>query len=110
MLDSPDRCSTTFFTMVETEVGVVLTKGTTVVGAMMAGLMVVLVVFTTIFITCLVTSFTNMSLSSPAVMLMAGPARSVVLTTKEMTGTVVFSSNPSQMDEVRKWTKHADFH
>ena len=93
MLDSPDRCSTTFFTMVETEVGVVLTKGTTVVGAMMAGLMVVLVVFTTIFITCSVTSFTNMS--SPAVMLMAGPARSVVLTTEEMTGTVVFSSNPS---------------
>ena len=93
MLDSPDRCSTTFFTMVETEVGVVLTKGTTVVGAMMAGLMVVLVVFTTIFITCLVTSLTNMS--SPAVMLMAGPARSVVLTTEEMTGTVVFSSNPS---------------
>ena len=93
MLDSPDRCSTTFFTMVETEVGVVLTKGTTVVGAMMAGLMVVLVVFTTIFITCLVTSFTNMS--SPAVMLMAGPARSVVLTTEEMTKTVVFSSNPS---------------
>ena len=98
MLDSPDRCSTTFFTMVETEVGVVLTKGTTVVGAMMAGLMVVLVVFTTIFTTCLVTtclvtSFTNMS--SPAVMLMAGPARSVVLTTEEMTGTVVFSSNPS---------------
>ena len=93
MLDSPDRCSTTFFTMVETQVGVVLTKGTTVVGAMMAGLMVVLVVFTTIFITCLVTSFTNMS--SPAVMLMAGPARSVVLTTEEMTGTVVFSSNPS---------------
>ena len=93
MLDSPDRCSTTFFTMVETEVGVVLTKGTTVVGAMMAGLMVVLVVFTTIFTTCLVISFTNMS--SPAVMLMAGPARSVVLTTEEMTGTVVFSSNPS---------------
>ena len=93
MLDSPDRCSTTFFTMVETEVGVVLTKGTTVVGAMMAGLMVVLVVFTTIFTTCLVTSLTNMS--SPAVMLMAGPARSVVLTTEEMTGTVVFSSNPS---------------
>ena len=93
MLDSPDRCSTTFFTMVETEVGVVLTKGTTVVGAMMAGLMVMLVVFTTIFITCLVTSLTNMS--SPAVMLMAGPARSVVLTTEEMTGTVVFSSNPS---------------
>ena len=93
MLDSPDRCSTTFFTMVETEVGVVLTKGTTVVGAMMAGLMVVLVVFTTIFITCLVTSSTNMS--SPAVMLMAGPARSVVLTTEEMTKTVVFSSNPS---------------
>ena len=93
MLDSPDRCSTTFFTMVETEVGVVLTKGTTVVGAMMAGLMVMLVVFTTIFTTCLVTSFTNMS--SPAVMLMAGPARSVVLTTEEMTGTVVFSSNPS---------------
>ena len=92
MLDSPDRCSTTFFTMVETEVGVVLTKGTTVVGAMMAGLMVVLVVFTTIFTTCLVTSFTNMS--SPAVMLMAGPARSVVLTTEEMTKTVVFSSNP----------------
>ena len=93
MLDSPDRCSTTFFTMVETEVGVVLTKGTTVVGAMMAGLMVVLVVFTTIFTTCLVTSLTNMS--SPAVMLMAGPARSVVLTTEEMTKTVVFSSNPS---------------
>ena len=93
MLDSPDRCSTTFFTMVETEVGVVLTKDTTVVGAMMAGLMVMLVVFTTIFTTCLVTSFTNMS--SPAVMLMAGPARSVVLTTEEMTGTVVFSSNPS---------------
>ena len=93
MLDSPDRCSTTFFTMVETEVGVVLTKGTTVVGAMMAGLMVMLVVFTTIFTTCLVTSLTNMS--SPAVMLMAGPARSVVLTTEEMTGTVVFSSNPS---------------
>ena len=93
MLDSPDRCSTTFFTMVETEVGVVLTKGTTLVGAMMAGLMVVLVVFTTIFTTCLVTSLTNMS--SPAVMLMAGPARSVVLTTEEMTGTVVFSSNPS---------------
>ena len=93
MLDSPDRCSTTFFTMVETEVGVVLTKGTTVVGAMMAGLMVVLVVFTTIFTTCLVTSFTNMS--SPAVMLMAGPARSVVLTTEEMTRTGVFSSNPS---------------
>ena len=93
MLDSPDRCSTTFFTMVETEVGVVLTKGTTVVGAMMAGLMVMLVVFTTIFTTCLVTSLTNMS--SPAVMLMAGPARSVVLTTEEMTKTVVFSSNPS---------------
>ena len=87
MLDSPDRCSTTFFTMVETEVGVVLTKGTTVVGAMMAGLMVVLAVFTTIFTTCLVTSLTNMS--SPAVMLMAGPARSVVLTTEEMAGTVV---------------------
>ena len=89
--------------MVETEVGVVLTKDTTVVGAMMAGLMVMLVVFTTIFTTCLVTSLTNMS--SPAVMLMAGPA-GIDHGGDDGDGGVLVQS----LVDGRKCTKHADFH
>ena len=93
MFCSLDRCSTTFFTMVEMVDGGELLKGTTVVGAMVMGLMVVLlavlVVLVTIFTTCSATSFTR--LPSPAVMLKAGLA----LTTEEMTGAVELSSTPS---------------
>ena len=73
------RCSTTFFTTVEMVEGEELLGGTTVVGAMVVELMVVLVVMATIFSTTFsTTSFTI--LLSPAVMLMAGPARAVLFT------------------------------
>ena len=85
MMDSLPTCSTAFFTKVEMVAWVEL-----VGGAMVVELRVELMVLSTISTTCFIASFTN------AVMLPAGwPARSVVLTTEEMTGTVELSSTPS---------------
>ena len=84
MFGSLVSCSTTLFTMVETVEGVELLRGATVVGVIVVGLMVVLTA------NFAINSFTT------TVMLMAGwPAKSVVFTTEDMTGTVVFSSTHS---------------
>ena len=79
------RCSTAFFTKWEMEAGDELLEGATVVEAM-----VEVVVLTTISATFSTTSFSRWL--SPTVMLVAGPAWSVLFTTEEVTGTVVFLS------------------
>ena len=100
MLGSLASCSTALFTMVETVKGVELLEGATVVGVMVVGLMVVL---TAIFTTWSITFFTT------AVMLKAEwPAGSVVLTTEEMTGTVVFLSTLPRPPPPLGPTPHAD--
>ena len=85
MLGSLPKCSTTLFTMVEAVEGVEV-LGVPAVVVWLVVLRVAVTAFST-------TSFSR--LLSPTVMLVAGPAWSVVLTTEEVTGTVVFSSNPS---------------